>query len=65
MLPQDLKSFSRRVPRGSDIRHVLVTEGTVKGGPPGYWDASQEVTFLEVWVAEERTFQQKQNGIVR
>jgi hypothetical protein len=47
--------------QGQNIRHVLITEEVVKGATPGYWEAAQEVTFLEAWVAEERTFQQKKN----
>lgn len=44
-----------------NIRYILIKEDTVRGGPPGYWDGNQEVAFLEAWVAEERTFQQKVN----
>ncbi|KAJ7086615.1 P-loop containing nucleoside triphosphate hydrolase protein [Mycena epipterygia] len=46
---------------GSDVRHVLITDATIRGESPAQcWDKNDGVGFWEAWAAEERRFRAKE-----
>jgi len=38
---------------GSSVRHVLINDATVRGGPALYWHRGQATAFWTAWAEEE------------
>jgi len=53
----DHKSINERASRGSNIRHVLITEDVVNGtAPPKYFQSNSAIGFWEEWAHAEHVY---------